>query len=112
MLSALPKANGKVKAPYRWLQDRIVHISVYGNLTTKGKVRSALQARVRRHSDHQVRSTTIKHVIRVTDVPLREDVSVHWVPDETRRLMHVQIRWSNKRVHSLLLPLRGSRVYL
>jgi hypothetical protein len=50
--------------------------------------------------------------IEVPNVPLREDVDVHLVPDETRQLMHIRIWWNAKLAHSLILPLRDFSVHL
>lgn len=52
------------------------------------------------------------HRIEIPNVPLREDVDLHLVPDEARQLMHIRIWWEGKMVHSLSLPLNGFRVHL
>jgi hypothetical protein len=57
------------------------------------------------------RISLFKHVIEVPNVPLREDVDVHLVPDEAKQLMHIRIWWNNKMVHSVSLPLLGFRVH-
>jgi len=57
------------------------------------------------------RISLFKHVIEVPNVPLREDVDVHLVPDEGKQLMHIRIWWNNKMVHSVALPLQGFRVH-
>jgi hypothetical protein len=57
------------------------------------------------------RISLFKHQIEVPNVPLREDVDVHLVPDETKQLMHIRIWWNNKMVHSISLPLQGFRVH-
>jgi hypothetical protein len=57
------------------------------------------------------RISLFKHEIEVPNVPLREEVDVHLVPDETRQLMHIRIWWNNKMVHSISLPLQGFRVH-
>lgn len=57
------------------------------------------------------RISLFKHVIEVPNVPLREEVDVHLVPDEIKRLMHLRIWWNKKMVHSLSLPLQGFRVH-
>ena len=57
------------------------------------------------------RISLFKHQIEVPNVPLREDVDVHLVPDETKQLMHIRIWWTDKMVHSISLPLQGFRVH-
>jgi hypothetical protein len=57
------------------------------------------------------RISLFKHEIEVPNVPLREDVDVHLVPDDTRQLMHIRIWWNDKMVHSISLPLQGFRVH-
>jgi hypothetical protein len=57
------------------------------------------------------RISLFKNVIEVPNVPLRREVDVHLVPDETRQLMHLRIWWNNKMVHSLSLPLQGFSVH-
>ena len=57
------------------------------------------------------RISLFKHQIEVPNAPLREDVDVHLVPDETKQLMHIRIWWNNKLVHSVSLPLQGFRVH-
>jgi len=52
------------------------------------------------------------HDIRVANVPLREKVEVHLVPDEEKNTMDIRIWWQGKLAHSLALPLRGFRVHL
>jgi len=51
------------------------------------------------------------HRIEIPNVPLREDVDLHLVPDETRQLMHIRVWWDEHLVHSLSLPLDGFRVH-
>ena len=57
------------------------------------------------------RISLFKHQIEVPNVPLREDVDVHLVPDLTKQLMHIRIWWKDKMVHSMSLPLHGFRVH-
>jgi hypothetical protein len=57
------------------------------------------------------RISLFKHQIEVPNMPLREDVDVHLVPDETKQLMHIRIWWNDKMVHSISLPLQGFRVH-
>jgi hypothetical protein len=51
------------------------------------------------------------HLIEIPNVPLREDVDLHLVPDEVRQLMHIRVWWNDHMVHSLFLPLDGFRVH-
>ena len=57
------------------------------------------------------RISLFKHQIEVPNVPLRENVDVHLVPDLTKQLMHIRIWWKDKMVHSMSLPLHGFRVH-
>ena len=57
------------------------------------------------------RISLFKHQIEAPNVPLREDVDVHLVPDLTKQLMHIRIWWKDKMVHSMSLPLPGFRVH-
>ena len=50
-----------------------------------------------------------KHVVEVPNVPLREYVDVHLVPDEAKQLINIRIWWNDKMVHSVSLPLHGFR---
>jgi hypothetical protein len=67
--------------------------------------------RVTRTVNGYRRISLFKHEIEVPNVPLREDVDVHLVPDEFRQLMHIRIWWHAKMVHSLSLPLQSFRVH-
>jgi len=57
------------------------------------------------------RISLFKHTIEVPNVPLREEVDVHLIPDETRQLMHIRIWWKSNLAHSLSLPLDGFSVH-
>ena len=57
------------------------------------------------------RISLFKHQIEVPNVPLRQDVDVHLVPDDTKQLMHIRIWWNDNLVHSISLPLEGFRVH-
>ena len=58
------------------------------------------------------RISLFNHVIEVPNVPLRESVDVHLVPDEPGQAMHIRIWWNASLAHSLSLPLTGFRVHL
>ena len=57
------------------------------------------------------RISLFNHTIEVPNVPLREDVDIHLVPDIEKQLMYVRIWWNNKMAHSVVLPLQGFRVH-
>ena len=57
------------------------------------------------------RISLFNHPIEVPNVPLREDVDIHLVPDVEKQLMYVRIWWNNKMAHSVVLPLQGFRVH-
>ena len=51
------------------------------------------------------------HKIEVPNVPLREYVEIHLVPDITRDVMDIRIWWNNRMVQSVSYPLKGFRVH-
>lgn len=57
------------------------------------------------------RISLFNHEIVVPNVPLREDVDVHLVPEENRNLMHILIWHHDNMVDSVSLPLQGFRVH-
>jgi hypothetical protein len=48
----------------------------------------------------------LNHEIVVPNVPLREEVDVHLVPDKTRNAMEIRIWWETRMVHSVAYPLK------
>ena len=46
------------------------------------------------------------HEIVVPNVPLREEVEVHLLPDTRREALEVRIWWDNQMVHSVVYPLK------
>jgi len=52
------------------------------------------------------------HKIDVPNVPDREDVELHMIPDLTRQTLEVRIWYEQRMVHSLTLPLANSTVHL
>jgi hypothetical protein len=68
--------------------------------------------RERRMVNGYRRISLFGHAIEIPNVPLREDVDLHLVPDEARQLMHIRIWWESKMVHSLSLPLDRFRIHL
>ena len=46
------------------------------------------------------------HEIVVPNVPLREEVEVHLLPDTRREALEVRIWWNNQMVHSVVYPLK------
>ncbi len=67
--------------------------------------------RVTRMVNAYRRISLFKHEIEVPNVPLREDVDIHLVPDEAKQLMHIRIWWNKNMVHAVSLPLQGFRVH-
>jgi hypothetical protein len=57
------------------------------------------------------RISLFNHTIEVPNVPLRESVDIHLIPDPERENMHIRIWWNQIMVHSVDLPLRGFRVH-
>jgi len=58
------------------------------------------------------RISLFNHVIDVPNVPLREYVDVHLVPDATAQAMNIRIWWTDTLVHTLALPLNSFRIHL
>jgi hypothetical protein len=58
------------------------------------------------------RISLFNHEIRVANVPLRQEVDVHLVPDPTRDIMQVRIWFQGALAHSVDLPLEGFGVHL
>jgi len=58
------------------------------------------------------RISLFSHEIQVPNVPLRENVDIHMVPDPQKNIMEIRIWWDDKMAHSLSLPLQGFRVHL
>ena len=58
------------------------------------------------------RISLFNHEIRVANVPLRQEVDVHLVPDSTRNTMQVRIWFQDALAHSVDLPLEGFGVHL
>jgi len=67
--------------------------------------------RVKRTVNGYRRISLFKHSIEIPNVPLREDVDIHLVPDEPKQLMRIRIWWHEKMVHSVSLPLKVFRVH-
>jgi len=51
------------------------------------------------------RISLFNHEIVVPNVPLREEVEAHLIPDTERGVLHVRLWWNNQMVHSLDYPL-------
>lgn len=68
--------------------------------------------RERRTVNAYRRISLFSHKIQVPNVPLRENVDIHMVPDPQKNIMEIRIWWDDKLVHSLSLPLQGFRVHL
>jgi hypothetical protein len=48
------------------------------------------------------------HEIVVPNVPLREQIEVHLIPDTSRGALEIRIWWNNRMVHSVAYPLKDS----
>jgi len=57
------------------------------------------------------RISLFNHEIRIANVPLRQEVDVHLVPDTTRNIMQVRIWFQDALAHSVDLPLEGFGVH-
>jgi hypothetical protein len=57
------------------------------------------------------RISLFNHQIRVANVPLREPVDVHLVPDFDRNLMHLRVWYQGALAHTVDLPLNDFRVH-
>ena len=57
------------------------------------------------------RISLFNHEIRIANVPLRQEVDVHLVPDPTRNIMQIRIWFQDALAHSVDLPLEGFRVH-
>ena len=57
------------------------------------------------------RISLFNHEIRVANVPLRQEVDVHLVPDPSRNIMQIRIWFQDALAHSVDLPLEGFRVH-
>lgn len=57
------------------------------------------------------RISLFNHTIEIPNVPLRESVDIHLIPDPEKDHMHIRIWWDQMMVHSIDLPLRGFRVH-
>jgi hypothetical protein len=51
------------------------------------------------------RISLFNHVIEVPNVPLREEVEIHLIPDTLRQIMGIRIWWHDHMVHSVSYPL-------
>ncbi len=58
------------------------------------------------------RISLFNHQIRVANVPLRREVDVHLVPNESKNVMQVRIWFQETLAHSVDLPLEGFAVHL
>jgi hypothetical protein len=68
--------------------------------------------RTTRMVDAYRRISLFNHKIEIPNVPLREDVIVHLIPNINKKLMHIRIWWNNKLVHTVTLPFQGFKVHL
>lgn len=57
------------------------------------------------------RISLFNHTIEVPNVPLREHVEIHLIPNTAKDVMDIRIWWNNRMVHSLSYPLKGFKVH-
>jgi hypothetical protein len=57
------------------------------------------------------RISLFNHQIDLPQVPLYEDVELHFIPDPPKQVMEVRIWWNQKMIESVSLPLADSRVH-
>lgn len=57
------------------------------------------------------RISLFNHTIEVPNVPLREHVEIHLIPNTAKDAMDIRIWWNNRMVHSVSYPLKGFRVH-
>src|SRR3989337_2955203 len=57
------------------------------------------------------RISLLNREIQVPNVPLREEVEVHMVPNVDKQLLELRIWWNKQMVHSVAFPLQGIRVH-
>jgi len=57
------------------------------------------------------RISLFNHEIEVPNVPLREYVDIHLIPDPRRQIMEIRVWWNDTMVHSVTYPLHGFRVH-
>jgi transposase len=57
------------------------------------------------------RISLFNHTIEVPNVPIREHVEIHLVPNTAQDAMDIRIWWNNRMVHSVTYPLKGFRVH-
>lgn len=67
--------------------------------------------RERRMVNAYRRISLFGHEIQVPNVPLREEVDIHMVPDPDKNIMEIRIWWDDRMAHSVTLPLQGFRVH-
>lgn len=57
------------------------------------------------------RISLFNHTIEVPNVPLREHVEIHLIPNTAKDVMDIRIWWNNRMVHSVSYPLKGFKVH-
>jgi hypothetical protein len=62
--------------------------------------------------DGYCRISVYNHQIDLPQVPLREDVDLHLIPDPAKQVMEVRVWWNEKMVHSTHIPLPDSKVHI
>lgn len=62
--------------------------------------------REKRRVDGYRKISFLNHQIEVPNVPLREEVDIHLLPNTEKDILEVRIWWNNRMVHSVVYPLR------
>lgn len=57
------------------------------------------------------RISLFNHEIKVPNVPLRETVELHMIPNQNKNILDIRVWWTQKMVHSISLPLDKVRVH-
>lgn len=68
--------------------------------------------REKRTTNAYGRISLSNHQVRIPNVPLRQEVEVHLVPDFNKNTMQVRVWWKGTLAHSAHLPLDGFAVHL
>lgn len=62
--------------------------------------------REKRRVDGYRKISFLNHQIEVPNVPLREEVDIHLLPNTEKDILEVRIWWNNRMVHSVVYPLK------
>ena len=62
--------------------------------------------REKRRVDGYRKISFLNHQIEVPNVPLREEVDIHLLPNTEKDILEVRIWWNNRMVHTVVYPLK------